>query len=39
MFVADGELEPVTVGSTKPMAEVRTHASIVKVRRWAFEMP
>ena len=36
---ADGELEPVTEGSTKPIAETRTHAGIVKVRRYGFDMP
>jgi hypothetical protein len=36
---ADGELEPVTEGSTRPIAETRTHAGIVKVKRWAFSMP
>jgi hypothetical protein len=36
---ADGELEPVTEGSTKPVAEVRTHAGIVRVKRYGFDMP
>jgi hypothetical protein len=36
---ADGELEPVTEGSTKPIAETRTHAGIAKVKQYAFEMP
>ncbi len=36
---ADGELEPVTEGSTRPIAETRTHAGIVKVQRFAFDMP
>lgn len=36
---ADGELEPVTEGSTGPIAETRTHAGIVKVRRYAFVIP
>jgi hypothetical protein len=36
---ADGELEPVTAESTRPIAETRTHAGIVKVKRYAFEMP
>jgi hypothetical protein len=36
---ADGELEPATAGSTKPVAETRTHAGIVKVKRFAFDMP
>jgi hypothetical protein len=36
---ADGELEPLTEGSTKPIAETRTHAGICKVRRYAFDKP
>ena len=36
---ADGELEPLSEGSTKPIAETTTHAGIVKVKRWAFSMP
>ena len=36
---ADGELEPLTAESTKPIAETRTHAGIVKVRRYGFDMP
>jgi hypothetical protein len=35
---ADGKLEPLTAGSTKPIAEVRTHAGIVKVRRYGFDI-
>ena len=35
---ADGKLEPVTEGSTKPIAETRTHAGIVKVRRCGFDI-
>ena len=34
---ADGQLEPLIEGSTKPVAETRTHAGIVRVRRFAFE--
>jgi len=30
---ADGELEPATVGSTRPVAETRTHAGIARVLR------
>ena len=30
---ADGELEPLTEGSTRPIAETRTHAGIAKVKR------
>jgi hypothetical protein len=33
---ADSELEPLTAGSTKPVAEVRTHAGIVRVKRYGF---
>jgi hypothetical protein len=36
---ADGELVLATEGSTRPIAESRTHAGIVKVKRCAFEMP
>jgi hypothetical protein len=36
---ADGELEPLTEGLTKPVAETRTHAGIVKTRRYSFDMP
>ena len=35
---ADGELEPLTAESTKPVAEIRTHAGICKVRRYGFDM-
>jgi hypothetical protein len=35
---ADGELEPLTAGSTKPVAETRTQAGIVRVRKFAFDM-
>jgi hypothetical protein len=35
---ADGELEPITPGSTAPVAEIRTHAGIVKVTRYAFDL-
>ncbi|SRR5216683_5089710 len=31
LFQADGELEPLTAESTKPVAETRTHAGIVKI--------
>ena len=33
---ADGELEPLTAGSTRPVAETRT--GIVRVRKFAFDM-
>jgi len=36
---ADGELEPLTPGSTAVVAETRTHAGIVTVRRYSFTMP
>ena len=36
---AGGELERITAESTRPIAETRTHAGIVKVTRYAFEMP
>ena len=36
---ADDELEPLSESSTKPIAETRTPAGIVKVKRWAFSMP
>jgi hypothetical protein len=35
---ADGELEPLTAESTKPVAETRTHAGICKVRRFGFDL-
>ena len=36
---ADGQLSPLTEASTKPIAETRLHAGIVKVKRYVFEMP
>jgi hypothetical protein len=33
------ELEPLTEGSTRPIAETRAHAGICQVRRYAFGMP
>jgi hypothetical protein len=30
---ADGEFEPLVEGSTKPVAQTRRHAGIVKVKR------
>jgi hypothetical protein len=36
---ADGELVPITQESTRAVAETRLHAGIVKVKRYAFEMP
>jgi hypothetical protein len=40
-FVAGtgGALEPLTSGSTWPIAQIVTHAGIVKVRRYGFDMP
>jgi hypothetical protein len=35
---ANGELEPLTEGSTKPIAEVRHHAGIVRVRKFVFDL-
>jgi hypothetical protein len=35
---ADGELEPLTEGSTMAVAEVRTHAGICKVTRYALDI-
>jgi hypothetical protein len=35
---ADDELESLTAESTKPVAETRTHAGIVRVRKFAFDM-
>jgi hypothetical protein len=36
---ADGELEPLIAGSTRPIASAVTHAGICKVKRYAFSMP
>jgi hypothetical protein len=36
---ADGELEPLGEGSTKPIASTVTHAGICKVKRYGFGMP
>jgi hypothetical protein len=35
---ADGQLEPVTSGSTRAVAQVVTHAGICKVKRFAFRI-
>jgi hypothetical protein len=35
---ADGELELLTPGSTTAVAETRTHAGIVEVKRFAFDI-
>jgi hypothetical protein len=34
----DGALEPLTTGSTRPVALAVTHAGIVKVMRYAFSL-
>jgi hypothetical protein len=33
---ADGGLEPLTAGSTRPIAEIRRHAGICKTERYTF---
>ena len=35
---ASGEFEPLTEGSTRPVASTVTHAGIVNVSRYAFDM-
>ena len=35
---ADGELEPLTEGSTRPVAETRRHAGIVRVSRFTLSI-
>jgi hypothetical protein len=35
---AGGEFEPLVEGSTKPVAQTRRHAGIVKVKRYGFNM-
>jgi hypothetical protein len=35
---ADGELEPLTSGSTRPVAQTVTHAGICKVHRYALSI-
>ena len=35
---ADGQLESLTSGSTRPVAQTVTHAGIVRVKRWSFRM-
>jgi hypothetical protein len=37
-FVAgpDGELQPLTSGSTRPVAQTATHPGICKIKRYAF---
>jgi hypothetical protein len=35
---ADGDLEQLTAGSTKPVAEVRRHAGIVRTERYTFDL-
>jgi hypothetical protein len=36
---ADGELEPATAESSRPIALTQTHADIAKVKRYSFDMP
>jgi hypothetical protein len=36
---ADGELVPLTSGSTRPIAEIRRHAGICKTERYTFDLP
>jgi hypothetical protein len=36
---AEGVLEPLTSGSTRPVAMTTTHAGIVRVRRCSFSVP
>jgi hypothetical protein len=36
---ADGVLEPLTSGSTRPVAHIVSHAGISKVKRFAFNLP
>jgi len=36
---ADGEFEPLVEGSTKPIASTVTHAGIVRIKRYSFDMP
>jgi hypothetical protein len=38
-FTLNAGFEPLTQGSTKPIASIVTHAGIVKVKRFAFDMP
>jgi hypothetical protein len=38
-LTADGEFEPFVEGSTKPVAQTRRHAGIVRVKRYAFDFP
>lgn len=35
---ADGSFVPMTEGSTRAVAQVVTHAGIVRVQRWAFSI-
>jgi hypothetical protein len=36
---ADGQLEPLTEGSTRQVALTTTHAGITRVKRYSFSMP
>jgi hypothetical protein len=35
---ADGVIEPLTTGSTQPVALTATHAGIFKVQRYSFDL-
>ncbi len=37
--INDIAVAPLVEGSTKPVAQTRRHAGIVKVKRYAFDMP
>jgi len=36
---ADGQLEPLTSGSTRAVAQTVTHAGICRVKRYVFDIP
>jgi hypothetical protein len=36
---ADGALEPIAPGSSRAVAITTTHAGIIKVKLYSFEMP
>ena len=36
---ADGEFEPLTEGSTRPIASTVAHAGIVRILKYSFSMP
>jgi hypothetical protein len=37
-LTADGEFEPLVEGSSKPIAQTRRHAGIVRTRRFTFDL-